>query len=112
MTTPAYVSMKEAVTRIISLFGDAMDFERKDGTGIWAPSVLAAHIHLQPIKSYYTRSFRGREKGTEFKCFATAAMDLRRGDRTAIDGVYYIVDSLRYRETHVEFGLSETDESQ
>lgn len=112
MPTLPDMSMKGAATRIIDLLGDAMDFERKDGAGVWGPSALAVKIHIQPVNSYYRRSFRGSENGIDFRCFAVAAADIRRGDRTVIDGVYYIVDSLEDRETHVEFGLKETEERQ
>ena len=39
-----------------------------------------------------------------------ATADIQKGDRTVIDGIYYIVDSLQDRGTHVEFGLKQTDE--
>ncbi len=46
----------------------------------------------------------------DFKGYTSATADIRKGDRTAIDDTYYIIDALEDRGTHLEFGLRETDE--
>ena len=102
--------MKDVAESIIALLGDAVDFERKGGTGVWEDSALAVSVHIQPRSSYYRRSFRGIEDGIDFRCYTAVTSNIERGDRTAINGTYYIVDGLEDRGTHLEFGLKETEE--
>lgn len=102
-------SMRETAARIIDFLGDTMNFQRKNG-GIWGDVTPAVTVHVQPRDSYFRRSFRGMEDGIDFTGYAAAAADIQRGDRTVIDGVYYIVDNLKDRGTHFEFGLKQTDE--
>jgi hypothetical protein len=102
-------SMKEAANRIIDLLGDDMDFYRfQDGT--WSELISAIKVYIQPRDSSYRRSVRGIEIYTNLKGFASSSADIRKGDRTAIDDTYYVINALENRGTHLEFSLKQTDE--
>ncbi len=104
-------AMVDVATRIIDLLGDTMAFQR--GTsGAWEESASAVKVYLQPRDSFYRRSFRGMENSIDFAGFASAVADIQKGDRTAINHIYYIVDALENRGTHLEFRLRQTDEVQ
>jgi hypothetical protein len=104
-------AMIDVASRIIDLLGDVMGFQRYTGS-TWEESVPTVKVFVQPRDSLYRRSFRGFENSIDFSGFAAAAADIRKGDRTAISNIYYIVDALENRGTHLEFCLVQTDEVQ
>lgn len=104
-------AMVDVASRIIDLLGDNMGFQRCT-SGIWEESISAVKVYLQPRDSSYRRSFRGMENSIDFKGFTAAVADIKKGDRTAIDNIYYAVDVLEKRGTHLEFCLRQTDEVQ
>jgi hypothetical protein len=104
-------AMVDVASRIIDLLGDIMSFQRRIG-GVWEESVLSITVYLQPRDSSYRRSLRGIENSIDFKGFTTADSDIKRGDRTIINSMYYVVDALENHDTHIEFGLRQTDEIQ
>lgn len=102
-------AMMDVACRIIDLLGDAMGFQRCVN-GIWEESNPSMKTYLQPRDSSYRRSFRGIEDLIDFTGFTAADADIKKGDRAIINDLYYIVDSLENRGTHIEFGLRQTDE--
>ena len=102
-------SMIDIASHIIDFLGDSMGFQRHTGSA-WEESEPAVRVYLQPRDSLYKRSFRGIENSIDFTGFAAAAADIRKGDRTTINDIYFIVDALENRDTHLEFRLRQTDE--
>jgi hypothetical protein len=102
-------SMVDIASGIIDLLGDNMIFQRYIG-GAWEDSESAV-IYLQPRDSLYRRSVRGIEDSIDFTGFAAAAADIRKGDRTVIDAIFFVIDALENRGTHLELGLRQTDEA-
>jgi len=105
---PAMVSI---ASRIIDLVGDDLGFPRYTGFA-WVESESAVKVYLQPRESSYQRSFRGIEDVISYNGFAAAAADIRKGDRTLIDTIFFVVEALENRGTHLEFRLAQTEETQ
>lgn len=101
--------MIDVASRIIDLLGDSMRFERYI-QGVWEELASTTKVYLQPQGSSYRRSFRGIEDSIDFIGFTSVLADIQRGDRTTINSIYYTVDALENRGTHLEFYLRQTDE--
>jgi hypothetical protein len=104
-------AMVDVASRIIDLLGDTMGFQRRTA-GVWVESLPGIKVYLQPRDSSYRRSVRGVENSIDFTGFAAAVSDIQKGDRTAVDRIYYVVNALNNRGTHLEFCLKQTDETQ
>jgi hypothetical protein len=104
-------AMVDEASRIIDLLGDITDFQRCT-RGVWVESLSGVKVYLQPRDSLYRRSFRGMENSIDFTGFAAAVADIQKGDRTAVNHIYYTVNALENRGTHLEFSLKQTDEAQ
>jgi hypothetical protein len=104
-------AMVDVASRIIDLLGDTMGFQRCT-RGVWVESLPGMKVYLQPRDSSYRRSVRGAENSIDFTGFAAAVADIQKGDRTAVNHTYYVVNALENRGTHLEFRLKRTDEVQ
>lgn len=104
-------AMKGIATSIIELLGDEMTFERRQDDGSWATSASNATVHIQSRNPFLHRGIGGIGDVFDYTCFSPFETDIQMGDRTPINGVYYLVEGLRDMGTHLEFGLKETDEA-
>lgn len=104
-------SMVDIASQIIDFLGDSMGFHRSIG-GAWEESESSVKVYLQARESLCRRSFKGIENSINYSGFSAESADIRNGDRTIIDSIYYVVNSLENRGTHLEFVLEQTEEIQ
>ena len=103
--------MKAAAKQIIETLGESMDFQRRDAAGEWGASSTGVTVHTQPVGAAHTRDRAGIGREGCYSCFAGSDEDILPGDRTALDGTWYLVTRLSDRGTHLEFQLEETAEA-
>lgn len=105
------VGMQDTVKRIIETLGESMDFQRRDAMGNWLTISSDVLVHRQPIGSVHVRDHAGIDVEGCCSCFAGSDADILPGDRTALDGAWYLVSRLLDRGTHREFLLEKTAEA-
>ena len=104
-------SMVDIASQIIDFLGDSMGFLRPI-RGVWEESESSVKVYLQARESSCRRSFKGIENSISFSGFAAESADIRNGDRTVINSIYYFVNNLDNRGTHLEFILEQSEEIQ
>ena len=105
------VGMKDTAKQIIETLGESMDFQRRDAGGEWGTVSLEVPVHRQSVGSDHTREPLGIGVEGCYWCFAGSDEDILPGDRTALDGTWYLVKRFLDRGTHLEFLLEETAEA-
>ena len=103
--------MKNTAGQIIETMGEPMNFQRRDTTGEWRTASTGIMVHRQSVGSTHMRDVLGIGIDGCYSCFAGSGKDILPGDRTALDGTWYLIKRLLDRGTHQEFLLKKTGEA-
>jgi len=105
------VGMKAAAKRVIETLGESMDFQRRDAGGEWGAASTGVTVHRQSLGIAHARDRAGIGREGGDVCYAGFDEDILPGDRTAVEGAWYLVTRLLDRGTHLEFELERTAEA-